>query len=136
MHTASIEAKEREQQVIKEKQDQRNRACKKAEDEITNEYHDKEIRALVACKVIGVIIAVLFVTASFLTIYLQESNVLKGVTAIVAIITCIQGTIPFFKKTTWLTRLIHNHYEIKKNLALDDRKKQYLAIIDSNSVSE
>jgi len=136
MHAASIEAKEKEQQVLKDKQDQRNRACRIAEDEISIEYQKKEQNALVVYKAIGVFIALLFITASLLTIFLQENKALKWATAFVAFISCVQGIIPFFKKNTRITKQIQNHYEIKKNIALDERKKQYLSILESDHFSE
>ncbi len=81
-------------------------------------------------------IALLFITASLLTIFLQENKTLKWATAFVAFISCVQGIIPFFKKNTRITKQIQNHYEIKKNIALDERKKQYLSILESDHFSE
>lgn len=78
-----------------EKREQINRACKRAEDEIENEFAEKEKIAIKKIKVMSAFIAILFVVATVASFLSQIGGSVKWAVLVVTIVSTIQAVQPF-----------------------------------------
>lgn len=122
---------EAQKQHEAEKQQQRNTVCKRAEDEVDKEFDVKERRGVCTIKIISVVLAIAFIAASCYSLIQQSESSQKWAILFVAIITTIEGTIPFFSKENFLIRFYKRHLQKMKLRALDTRKEHYLSLIEN-----
>ncbi len=120
---------ESRQKYEREKKKQKNRICKKAEDEVEEEFANKEKRAIEKIKFIGGFIAVIFVVATIISFLNQIEGTLKWSVLVVTIVTTIQAVLPFFSKDNWIIRKIKRKLKQEKLNELDRRKEKYMSLI-------
>lgn len=128
-------ALEKEHSAKEQLERRKNDACKKAEEEVETEYKAKEKKALIAYRVLSCLVALIFLIATVISICMQGNTVLIVASSVVAVVTIIQSFSSILKKSTWITKRIHYCYEIRKNNAMDERKRKYLSIADPNNTS-
>jgi len=109
---------------------QRNKVCKQAENEVGEEFKAKEKRGVFAIKFLSVVIATVFIVASFYSFVLQSESPGKWAILFVAIITTIEGAIPFLSKDNFLIRHYRRYLQEKKLQALDAKKERYLSLLE------
>lgn len=131
---AALEAKEKEQQLLREKQFQRNAVCKRAEDEVKEDYQRKLTKSLIWYRIICCIMAATFVGSSIVNACIQPNTFAIIITAIGGIFSLGLGLFPFFKKDTFVTKWLKKRNYSHMLLAIDEKKKEYLEIIDGDSV--
>lgn len=112
-----------------EKQQQRNRVCKKAEEEIDEEFNAKEKNGINIIKFLSAVVAVVFIVASFYSFALESNNSGKLAIFVVAVISTIEGIMPFFSKDNFLIKRYKCYLQKKKLQALDTRKEHYLSLL-------
>jgi len=112
-----------------ENQLQRNKVCKQAEDEVDKEFKDKEKRGICIIKFLSVVIAIAFIVASCYSFVLQSESSGKWAILFVAIITTIEGVIPFLSKDNFLIKRYKRHLREKKIQSLDEKKEHYLSLL-------
>lgn len=112
-----------------ENQLQKNKVCKQAEEEIDEEFKAKEKRGVCIIKFLSVVIAIAFIVASCYSFILQSESPGKWAILFVAIITTIEGVIPFLSKDNFLIRHYKRHLRGKKLQALDEKKEHYLSLL-------
>lgn len=122
---------EAEEKYKKQQADRRNALCQKAEEEIEDDYKKKEQRIVNTVRFICAVIAALFVGASVISIVSQWSSSAIAAILLVAIVTTYQGAKPFFSKDNWFIKKIRLKLRKEKLIAIDQRKAQYLAILDN-----
>lgn len=111
-------------------QQKRNVVCKQAEDEIDKEFEEKEKRGIKVLKVFSAILAIAFIAASCYSFFLQSKSPGRWALLLVAIITTIEGVIPFLSKDNFLIKYYKQHLRKKKLLALDVKKEHYLSLLE------
>lgn len=112
-----------------EKRDQINRVCKKAEDEVEEEFADKEKVAIKRVKTVSCLIAVVFVVATIFSFLSQMKSSIQWSALIVTIVTTIQATLPFFSRENWWIRRIKYKLKKEKLDELDKRKEKYMSLM-------
>lgn len=138
---AEIRQKIREESVLKgrteaqkqheaEEQQQRNKVCKQAEDEVDKEFDAKEKLGVGTIKFFSVVLAIAFIAASCYSFIQQSESPGKWAILLVAIITTIEGVIPFFSKDNFLIRSYKYHLQKEKLQALDAKKEHYLSLLE------
>ena len=132
---AALEAKEKEQQVLREKQLQRNAVCKRAEDEVKEDYQRKLTKSLIWYRIICVLLAGTFLAASIINVCIQPNTVAIVISIIVGSFSVGLGLSSFFKKNTIVTKWIKKRNHSRMLLAIDEKKKRYLEIIDGDSIN-
>lgn len=108
---------------------QRNKVCKKAEDEIDGEFGAKEKRGVRAIKAISMCVATVFIVASIYSFAQQSDGSSKWAVLLVAIITTFEGVIPFLSKDNFPIKQYKQYLQRKKLQALDKRKEHYLSLL-------
>ena len=108
----------------------RNKVCKQAEDEVDKEFRIKEKWGVFAIKIISVVIALAFIAASCYSFVLQSESPGKWAILFVAIITTVEGVIPFLSKDNFLIKLHKRHLQKRKLQALDTKKEHYLSLLE------
>ena len=121
---------EAQKQHKAEDQQQRNKVCKQAEDEVDKEFDAKEKRGVGIIKFLSVTFAIAFIAASCYSFIQQSESPGKWAIFLVAIITTIEGVIPFFSKDNFLIRSYKHHLQKEKLQALDMRKEHYLSLLE------
>ena len=116
----------------REKEAQRNAACKRAEEEIESEYKNKERKRVTIGRLLSITIAIIFIAASIISFSSQWSSPAKYATALVAIVATYQGTKPFFSKDNWIIKRIKQKLQAEKLKSLDKKKTQYLEILNND----
>ena len=119
-----------EKQHEKERQQQKNKVCKQAEDEVNNEFNVKERRGVYILKFLSIIIAIAFIFASSYSFVQQSESSGKWAVLFVAIISTIEGIMPFFSKDNFFIKQYKRHLQKKKLQALDTRKEHYLSLLE------
>lgn len=119
-----------EKQHEKERQQQKNKVCKQAEDEVNNEFDVKERRGVYILKFLSVIAAIAFIIASCYSFAQQSESSGKWAVLFVAIISTIEGIMPFFSKDNFFIKQYKRHLQKKKLQALDTRKEHYLSLLE------
>ncbi len=125
---------EAEEKYKKQQADRRNSLCKKAEEEIEEDYKKIEKRIVNLVRFVSVAVAVLFIGASVISLISQWSSPVVIALILVAVVTTYQGTKPFFSKDNWIIRKTMQKLQKDKLKAIDQRKAQYLAILDNDEV--
>lgn len=114
----------------------RTAACKQAEKEIEEEYGRKEKRWIKIIKVAAIAIALLFSSASIYMIAMTGiGSPLSIATAIVALVTLVQGTGTLLIKDNWATKAARRTLQRQKFKELDERKTKYLGLLDTSGSS-
>lgn len=108
----------------------RNKACKRAETEIDDEYAKKEIKGIRTIKIVAVVIALCFVCASIYSFINSVDGKISYALLLITLVTTVQGAWPFFGKDNWATNLFKRNLNKKKRVALDERKKKYLSLLE------
>lgn len=119
-----------QKQHEEETKQQKNKVCKQAEDEIDSEFDAKEKRGVCIIKLLSAIIATAFIAASCYSFALQSESPGKWAILLVAIITTIEGAIPFMSKDNFLIKHYKRHLQEKKLQALDAKKEHYLSLLE------
>lgn len=119
-----------EKQHEKERQRQKNKVCKQAEDEVNNEFNVKERRGVYILKFLSVIIAIAFIIASCYSFIQQSESSGKWAVLFVAIISTIEGIMPFFSKDNFFIKQYKRRLQEKKLQVLDMRKEHYLSLLE------
>ena len=114
------------------KKEQRNLVCRKAEEEVEQEYKLKEESWINFVKRCSYLAAAAFLVATIVSLIEQWETSTQIVLLIITVVSTIQGIMPFFAKETWITRLIHQYLERKKLAEIDARKDKYLSLLDAN----
>ena len=114
----------------------RTAACKRAEREIEEEYGHKEKRWIKIIKIAAIAIALLFSSASiYMTVMTGIGSPLSIATAIVSLITLVQGAGTLLKKENWATKMVRCSLQRRKFKELDERKAKYLGLLDTSGSS-
>lgn len=119
-----------EKQHEEERQQQKNKVCKQAEDEVNNEFDVKERRGVYILKFLSVIAAIAFIIASCYSFVQQSESSGKWAVLFVAIISTIEGIMPFFSKDNFFIKQYKRHLQKEKLQALDTRKEHYLSLLE------
>ena len=125
-----------EKAVSEKNKERRNLVCKRAEEEVEQEYLQKEHNWVTVAKVCSYAIAALFLAATIASLVAQWGTSTQIVLFVVTAVTTVQAIIPVFSKDTWIIRWIHNYLNTKKLAEIDERKDKYLALLDTNELSE
>lgn len=120
------ESKEKYEQ---EKREQLNRVCKKAEDEVEEEFAVKEKKAIERNKAMSVFIAIIFVIATVVSFLNQIEETIKWPVLFVTIVSTAQAIQPFFSKDNWWIKRIKRKLKKEKLATVDKRKEQYMSLI-------
>lgn len=120
------ESKEKYEQ---EKREQINRVCKKAEDEVEEEFAVKEKKAIERNKSMSVFIAIIFVIATVVSFLNQIEGTIKWSVLFVTIVSTAQAIQPFFSKDNWWIKRIKRKLKKEKLATVDKRKEQYMSLI-------
>lgn len=120
------ESKEKYEQ---EKREQINRVCKKAEDEVEEEFAVKEKKAIERNKAMSVFIAIIFVIATVVSFLNQIEETIKWPVLFVTIVSTAQAIQPFFSKDNWWIKRIKRKLKKEKLATVDKRKEQYMSLI-------
>ncbi len=121
-------ASEAESRFHSRLQEQKNALCKRAEEEVNQEYSKIERRWIVVIKTVMVVLAIAFIGSSIVSLLCQWPSVAKYAFIIVALVTMTEGALPFFQRDNFIIRFVKNRIRITKLKALDKRKQQYLDI--------
>ncbi len=119
-----------QEEYARKENEQRNRVCKRAEDDVEKDYIAKEKHGSIIITAISVAIAIAFIAASVWMFYAQPNSPAKWILAVVTIVTTIQGALPFFSKDSFLIKWNRKRLEKKKLKAIDERKERYLSLLD------
>lgn len=114
------------------KKELRNFVCRQAEDEVEQEYQQKEKKWVSVVKGCSYMIAAAFFAATIASLLEQWETSTQIVLLVITAVSAVQGIMPFFSKETWITRLIHNYLHQKKLAEIDARKDKYLSLLDAN----
>ncbi len=125
---------ESEEEYKKQSADRRNAVCRKAEEEIEDDYKKKENKIVNIVRVVSVIAAIVFIGASVVSFLSQWSSPVIVALLLVAIVATYQGAKPFFSDDNWIIKMVKLKLQKDKLKAIDKRKEQYLAILDTNEV--
>lgn len=120
---------ESRQKYEQEKRKQINKIYKKAEDDVEEEFLNKEKRAVKKIKFIGSLVAILFVVATVISFISQIEGTLKWSVLVVTVVTTIQAVLPFFSKDNWIIRKVKRKLKQEKLRELDKRKEKYISLI-------
>lgn len=121
-----------EKAVSEKNKEHRNLVCKRAEEEVEQEYLQKEHNWVTAAKVCSYAIAALFLAATIASLVAQWGTSTQIVLLVVTAVTTVQAIIPFFSKDTWIIRWIHDYLNRKKLSEVDARKDKYLSLLDAD----
>lgn len=122
-----MESREKYEQ---EKKEQINKVCKRAEDEVEDEFINKEKEAIRKIKFMGLLVAIVFVTATVISFLSQMEGPLKWSVLIVTVVTTTQAVLPFFSKDNWMIRMVRRKLKHLKLDELDKRKEKYISLIE------
>ena len=106
--------------------------CKRAEEEVEQEYLQKEHHWVTAAKVCSYIIVAVFLAATITSLVAQWGTSTQIVLLVITAVSTVQSIIPFFSKDTWIIRWIHNYLNRKKLSEIDARKDKYLSLLDAD----
>lgn len=120
---------ESRQYFEKEKREQINKACKRAEDEVKEEFANKEKVAIIKIKVLSAVIALLFVIATTVSFMSQIEQIVKWAVLFVTIVTTIQAILPFFSGNNWMVRIVKRKLKKEQLEELDRRKEKYMSLV-------
>ena len=87
-------------------------------------------RALGILKFLSVIAAIAFIIASCYSFVQQSESSGKWAVLFVAIISTIEGIMPFFSKDNFFIKQYKRHLQKEKLQALDTRKEHYLSLLE------
>lgn len=121
-----------EKAVSEKNKEHRNLVCKRAEEEVEQEYLQKEQNWVTIAKVSSYVVAAIFLIATIASMIEQWETSTQITLLVITAVSAIQGIMPFFSKDTWITRLIHNHLTEKKLAEIDARKEKYLSLLDAD----
>ena len=108
----------------------RNLVCKRAEDEVEQEYLQKEKNLVTVARGLSYTVAGIFFIATIASLVEQWDTSAQITLLVITFVSTVQSIMPFFSKDTWVTRLIHNHLTEKKLVEIDARKEKYLSLLD------
>lgn len=120
---------EAQKQYEREKQQRKNDACKRAEDEVNEIFRRKEKRGIRTIEILSAIIAVCFIAASLYCFVSQSNNHGKFIILFFTIITTIEGVIPFFSKSNFVIKCYKRCLQKRMLQELDAKKDEYLSIL-------
>lgn len=109
--------------------DLENDACKHAEQDVEKEYAEKERKSVTRIRIIATALAVVFIAASIISVCSQWKSPIIIALIVVAVITTIEGVIPFFSKDNAVIKWKKRQLSRKKMKETDLRKEKYLDII-------
>lgn len=139
-YESKIAAEEAERRMIADKRynQQKNRACSKAEQEVNEKFSIIQAHGLSIIKCISIIIAFAFVCAAFQLVDINGRILtIKNVASVfVAVVTTIQAIMPFFSHENILTRCFMRWLKKRKMLEIDKCKRKYISLIDDTSEKE
>lgn len=121
-----------EKAVSEKNKEHRNLVCKRAEEEVEQEYLQKEQNWVTLAKVCSYVVAAIFLIATIASMIEQWDTSTQITLLVITAVSAIQGIMPFFSKDTWITRLIHNYLTEKKLAEIDARKEKYLSLLDAD----
>ena len=81
-------------------------------------------------KIVAVVIALCFVCASIYSFINSVDGKKSYALLLITLVTTVQGAWPFFGKDNWATNLFKRNLNKKKRVALDERKKKYLSLLE------
>ena len=120
------------EKAVREKhRENKNLVCKRAEDEVEQEYLEKEKKWINIARNCSYVMAIAFIVTTVLSLYQQWETAAKFVLIFITIVTTIQSVLPFFSKDMWVFRLIRNCLNTKKLAEIDARKEKYLSLLDT-----
>ena len=90
----------------------------------------KEIKGIRTIKIVAVVIALCFVCASIYSFINSVDGKISYALLLITLVTTVQGAWPFFGKDNWATNLFKRNLNKKKRVALDERKKKYLSLLE------
>lgn len=117
------------QKYEQEKRQQIDKACKTAEDEVEEEFANKEKKKIRQAKIVSGFIAAVFIVATGISFFCQTGDFVKWPVSIVTIVTTIQAIPPFFSKDNWWIRGIKRKLKKEKYDELDKRKEKYKSLV-------
>ena len=117
------------QKYEKQRKEQINRACKRAEDEVEMEYANKEEKAIKIVQLFSGLIAIVFIVSTIISFFSQAGGFIKWPILIVTIVTTTQAIPPFFNKDSWLIKRIRLKIKRDKYIELDQRKEKYKSLV-------
>lgn len=125
--------KQHKAEMKAQKEKAKNRACQQAEAEVELEFAAKEKSGVRGIKIACTVIAVAFILASYWSFAVNSENVIswaKYICFFLAVISTIQGAMPFFAKDNFLISHYKRWLQRKKLRELDARKERYLSLLD------
>lgn len=75
-------------------------------------------------------VALCFVCASIYSFINSVDGKISYALLLITLVTTVQGAWPFFGKDNWATNLFKRNLNKKKRVALDERKKKYLSLLE------
>lgn len=129
------------EKAIREKnRENRNVVCKRAEDEVEEEYRQKENKLIRIARYLSYLLAIVFVLASVVSMCQQWETSTKVILLLITAITTVQAVLPFFKRDMWIFKIIKKSVNAKKLIEIDARKEKYLSLLaadeEDNDLSE
>lgn len=119
-----------EKEYSRKIQDQRNAVCKRAEREMDEEYAQKERNVVNVIKITSVVAAIAFIVASVVSLCYQWGSPINLALLVVAVVTTVEGVLPFLAKDTLVIKWAKNYLKKMKMIDIDKRKEQYLSVLD------
>ena len=117
------------QENEKRMQEQINKACKMAEEEVTREFAEKEKRIIRIVRLGSLCVAAVFVVATITSFVNQDSQDTKWALFTVMLITTVQAVLPFFNRENWIIGIVQRNLKKRQLTELDRRKSKYISIV-------
>lgn len=121
-----------EKAVNEKSKEHRNLVCRRAEEEVEQEYLQKEHHWVTVAKGCSYLTAAVFLAATIASLVAQWKTSTQIIVLVVAVVSSFQSITPFFSKDTWIIRWIRNYLNRKKLSEIDARKDKYLSLLDAN----
>ena len=111
-----------------EREAQRNRACKQAEDETNNRYKIIENRGIILIRIVLSIIALVFLGASLYSLY--EGGEFNWGALVIFFVTLVESITPLTNRDNFIIRQYKSLIKRKRLKEIDELKEKYMSLLE------